>query len=265
MSTTRIADLPENITVQMQPFQGGPNMAQGFDQGYGPGPSQGLSQSLSQAPMLNSLVSTGVKSTSQIEGLGANTYMPLNIHPNPFGPQGNANTSGGGGGAMPFPENVHESMDPYRVGKGGLDKPYEIESGDAHRLPSRDIPMNITDYTQDEEVQANYIPRSTEPTDYIRDYEEAESKKWKRHEEEKYRKESAEDLVTQFQTPVIIALMYFIFQMPVLNRLLFKYGSMLPFFREDGNLNLGGMCVKSVAFASVYFLMERIVQVFRYM
>lgn len=259
MSTTRIADLPENITIQMQPFQGGgPNMGPGpgFDQGYGQGQGQ------SQAPMLNSLVSTGVKTTSQIEGLGANTYMPLNIHPNPFGPPGN---NSGGGGAMPFPENVHESMDPYRVGKGGLDKPYEIESGDAHRLPSRDIPMNITDYTQDEEVQANYIPKPTEPTDYIRDYEEAESKKWKKHEEEKYRKESAENLVTQFQTPVIIALMYFIFQMPLLNRLLFKYGSVLPFFREDGNLNLGGMCVKSVAFAAIYFLMERIVQTFRYM
>ena len=199
--------------------------------------------------MLNSLVSTGVKNTSQIEGLGANTYMPLNIHPNPFGPPGS--------GAMPFPENVHE--DPYRVGKG--DNPFESD----HRLPSRDIPMNTTDYTQDEGVHANYIPKPTEPTDYIRDYEQAESKKWKKHQEEKYRKESAEDLVSQFQTPVIIAMMYFIFQMPLLNRMLFKYGSALPFFREDGNLNLGGMCAKSVAFASVYFLMERVVETFRHM
>ena len=241
-TTTRISDLPENITMQM------PSQSQQYPfspPGSGmPGSQQQQQQQQQQGIPRNSVISTGIQQTSgQDSSLGNNTYMPMNIHPNPF--------SQGQQSDMPLPQNVHQSMDPFRTQQ------------DQH-LPSRDIPMDAMNYTHDEAIQPNYIPKPTDPTDYIKIYEEGKQKKLQKIEEEKYRKETAEDLITQFQTPVFVALLYFIFQMPVFNQLLYKYLSVLPIFRQDGNINLYGMILKSCGFALVYFSLNKIINYFQY-
>lgn len=236
-TTTRIADLPENITMQM-PAQ---------SQQYPFAQPQQLAGN-SGGPR-NSVISTGPQSQQPDQSL-SNTYMPMNIHPNPFG--GGRNGQGQPIGEMPHPQNVHQSMDPYRESQN-------------QSLPSRDIPMDSTSYTHDESIQPNYIPKTVDPTDYIKIYEENKNKKLHKIEEEKYRKETAEDLIGQFQTPIFVALLYFIFQMPIFNQLLYKYLSVLPIFRQDGNINLYGMLLKSGAFACVYFSMDKIVNYFQYL
>jgi hypothetical protein len=215
-STTRISDLPENITVQM------PNHGFGANRDDSPrntvitnGPSQNLGPSQ--------------------QGLGQNTYMPMNVHPNPYGPPAS--------GEMPFPQNVHE----------GSNAPTMQEQ----RLPSRDIPMNQDEYLHDEQVHANYIPKPPpSAVDYIRKYEETEGKNIRVHEERKHRKLVAEDWMSQMQIPIFVAILYFIFQMPIFNTLLSKYLSALPMFREDGNLNLYGMVFKSAGFGLLYYGVE---------
>lgn len=245
-STTRIADLPENITMQQVPnqFQFNPQQQQ-QQQHNGP---------------RNSVISTGIKQSNQIDQSLSNTYMPMNIHPNPFG-QGSSQSNGSVQGieSMPLPQNVHQSMDPYRN-----NSPQGYPQQD-QRLPSRDIPMDSTEYTHDETIQANYIPPPVDTDDYIRIYEESKHKKMKQHQEEKYRKETAEDLVVQFQTPILVALLYFIFQMPIFNQLLYKYLSVLPIFKSDGNINLYGMILKSSGFAMIYYSMDKIVDYFKYL
>ena len=236
-TTTRIADLPENITMQM------PAQSQQY-----PFAQHQQSTGNSGGPR-NSVISTGPhqqQSQQQDQSLN-NTYMPMNIHPNPFS-QGQQPQ----GGEMPHPQNVHQSMDPYRDSQN-------------QSLPSRDIPMDSTSYTHDESIKPNYIPKPVDPTDYIKIYEEGKQKKLQKIEEEKYRKETAEDLVTQFQTPFFVALLYFIFQMPIFNQLLYKYLSVLPIFRQDGNINLYGMILKSGGFALVYFSMDKLVNYFQYL
>jgi len=246
-NTTRIADLPDNITMQQVPnqFQFNPQQHQQQQQVGGGGNGGGPR---------NSVISTGIKQqqpSSQMDQSLSNTYMPMNIHPNPFG--------GSGQGDVPLPQNVHQSMDPYRNGGTG-------QQQQQMQLPSRDIPMDSTNYTQDEAVQPNYIPPPPPSTeDYIKIYEESKNKKLKQHQEEKYRKETAEDLVVQFQTPIFVALLYFIFQMPVFNQLMYKYLSSLPIFRSDGNINLYGMILKSAGFACIYYGMDKIVDYFKYL
>ena len=241
-STTRISDLPENITMQLP--------AQSQQYPFAQQPQQGSPR--------NSVISTGITQTSnissnQLDQSLSNTYMPMNIHPNPFG-QGQSQQ----GSDMPLPQNVHQSMDPYRGNSSN-------QSLQEQQLPSRDIPMDQTHYTQDAAIQPNYIPKPSDPSDYIKIYEEGKQKKLHKIEEEKFRKETAEDLISQFQTPVFVALLYFIFQMPVFNQLLYKYLSVLPIFRQDGNINLYGMLLKSGAFALVYFSMDKIVHYFQYL
>ena len=254
-NTTRIADLPDNITMQQVPnqFQFNPQQhQQQHQQQQHQQQQQQVGVSTTSGPR-NSVISAGIKQSmqqpsSQMDQSLSNTYMPMNIHPNPFG--------GSGQGDVPLPQNVHQSMDPYRNGTGQQQM----------QLPSRDIPMDSTNYTQDEAVQPNYIPPPPPSTeDYIKIYEESKNKKLKQHQEEKYRKETAEDLVVQFQTPVFVALLYFIFQMPVFNQLMYKYLSSLPIFRSDGNINLYGMILKSAGFAGIYYSMDKIVNYFKYL
>ena len=254
-STTRIADLPENITMQQAPnqFQFNPNQPQQQQQQQQGGPR-------------NSVISTGIKQSNQLDQSLSNTYMPMNIHPNPFGP--GSGSGQGGIDSMPLPQNVHQSMDPYRNNGQGHQQQQQQQDYQQQdqRLPSRDIPMDSAGYTNDEAIQPNYIPPPPVDTDdYIRIYEESKNKKLKQCQEEKYRKETAEDLVVQFQTPVFVALLYFIFQMPIFNQLLYKYLSGLPIFRSDGNINLYGMILKSTGFALVYYSMDKIVDYFKYL
>ena len=109
----------------------------------------------------------------------------------------------------------------------------------------------------DEHVHANYIPKPPpSAVDYIRKYEETEGKNIRVHEERKHRKLVAEDWMSQMQIPVFVAILYFIFQMPIFNTLLSKYLSALPIFREDGNLNLYGMVFKSAGFGLLYYGLE---------
>jgi hypothetical protein len=207
--TTRIADLPENITMQIQPNSFPVNLPQ-------PPVQQQQPQS---------------RQNSAIEGL-PNNYLPMNIHPNPYISENAMN------GEIPFPENVHQT----------------------NRLPSRDIPMDSAGYIQDEQIQPNYIPKATNPTDYIREHDSKMSDKLRQHEKEQYRKETAQDLFALLQTPIFLAILYFFFQLPILNRLLYKFAAFLPFFKEDGNLNLVGMVTKSAVFGAIYLFMDKIIQ-----
>jgi len=217
-STTRIADLPENITMQVQqnsyPVQGLPQLQPGYSSGPKQ-PQQGFD---------------GPKQSAMVDGLN-NTYIPMNIHPNPYISENAVN------GDIPFPENVHQG----------------------NRLPSRDIPMDSAGYIQDEQIQPNYIPKPTAPSDYIQEYDKKMQHTLERHEKENYRKETADDLFAQLQTPIFLVLMYFIFQLPIINRLLYRFASVLPFFKEDGNLNLYGMLFKSTAFGTIYLCMDKII------
>jgi hypothetical protein len=47
------------------------------------------------------------------------------------------------------------------------------------RLPQRDIPRMPDDYTHDEQIQANYVPKPKKTVDYIDEYQESTNKNLK--------------------------------------------------------------------------------------
>lgn len=237
-TTTRISDLPENITTHIQQ----PNYNMQMMQQQPPPQFQG---NMGQQQYLGQQQYSGQGGDS----MGQNTYVPINIHPNPYGiaqqqpngmplPQGSP-PRGQGQGQAP----AQEQYDPT----GGIGQ---------QRLPSRDIPMNQTDYHQDEEVQANYIPRAKLTSEYIRDYEMANEERLKHHEKNKHREEMVGDLFSDLQAPILVAVLYFIFQMPIVNTILRKYFSFLNIYHEDGNINFIGMLLKSSLFGSLFYSMQ---------
>jgi len=218
-STTRIADLPENITVQMVQQQ----------------PMQNVMIQQQQVPQQVSQQGMQPDSTS---------YVPINIHPNPYGipQQGLPNLPV----AQPRPnqqQQQHQSMD----------------TNQHIPLPSRDIPMNQIEYQQDEQIQPNYMPKQKLTSDYIREYEAASEQALKEHEQKKRGEKARDNLFSDLQTPILVALLYFIFQMPIVNTLLFKYFAFLSIYNTDGNINFMGLIFKSALVGFVFYCMQYVV------
>jgi hypothetical protein len=214
-NTTRIVDLPDNISVQMPP---------------GVGINMGETTS----------------NRRKLEEPSTN-YVPMNVHPNPYGNSIQPNQ-------MPLPE--------FQPPNGGQEKHArtmdpEYVPQQQVRLPSRDIPMDQSAYQQDEEIQPNYIPKPKLTGDYIKEYELASEKKIQQHEKTKQTTEVMDAALSDFQIPFFVTLLFFLFNMPFFNTLMFTYLKALPIFHADGNLNFYGILFKSSLFGILFWLFQR--------
>jgi hypothetical protein len=118
------------------------------------------------------------------------------------------------------------------------------------QLPSRDIPRSIESLTQDPHVQPNYISPPIQK-DYIKESETAEEM-INNHARRDEKDKQSEQLYDELQTPALLAVLYFLFQLPILRKLLFQYVPVL--FSSDGNININGLGAMSVLFGLSYYL-----------
>lgn len=228
-STTRISDLPDNISAQM------PTSA------FPPPTYNGVQM---QPP--------------------SNTYAPINIHPNPYGNTPPAN----GINSIPQPQYISNTKEniKYSLESGQGQGPEHNPTDYNQRLPSRDIPHNTLDYTQDPEIQVNYIPPpSTTQNDYIKEYEQRREPALKQHEKHKKRVKFADDWLTQFQTPILVMFLYFLFQIPLLNKLLYRIFGKTPLYSAEGNLNWMGVALKSIMFGLCYMVFVVVIDYISYL
>ena len=214
--TTRIMDLPENITMQQGPVQ----------------------------------TQQGQKQNAPVFG---NTYAPMDMHPNPYGhpPPSVPN--------IPKPSEQH-----FDQGMSQMQQMPQMQQNQSYQppihqgLPARDIPMDQSQYTHDEQIQANYIPPVPESvkrtTDYVRQFEEATERKISKHDEEKAKQSRFDTLVEEGQIPILVAFLFFIFHMPMVNNLIFKHMSFLALHDMDGNFNMYGLMFKSALFAGCFYV-----------
>jgi hypothetical protein len=79
------------------------------------------------------------------------------------------------------------------------------------------------------------------------------------HEYKKQREENINDLFTDMQLPFFIGMLYFIFQMPLMDSFLRKYFAFIPIYMSDGNMNFYGMVLKSILFASCFYSINNII------
>ena len=124
-------------------------------------------------------------------------------------------------------------------------------------LPSRDIPNNTNNIVQDTNVKPNYIPEQSNHNDYIKNYETPESVIEKKNQDITY-ENNIEFLYNEIQMPLLICLIYFIFNIPYSKKLLFKYIPRL--FKNDGNYNIYGNITTSVLFGIIYYLLIKLTQ-----
>jgi len=123
------------------------------------------------------------------------------------------------------------------------------------QLPSRDIPMNTLTHSHDSQVQPNYIPPPpVDNTDYIKDYESTDYMV-KQYNKQSQQTNSLDEMYNEIQTPLLLAVLYFLFQLPFFRRFLFTYLPVL--FSNDGNYNLNGYLFCSVLFGLLFHLLNK--------
>ena len=123
----------------------------------------------------------------------------------------------------------------------------------ATQLPSRDIPMNTNGISHDPQVIPNYVPQpSPQNGDYIRNYEQT-SDMVNNYNKGKQNSNSLDDMYNEIQTPLLISVLYFLFQLPFFKKFLFSY---LPFlFSNDGNYNINGFLFTSLLFGIIFYIL----------
>ena len=126
------------------------------------------------------------------------------------------------------------------------------------QLHSRDIPMNPSTISTDAQVQPNYVPTPSQHVDYIDDQEKTEYM-IDQYNKSMDRSNYIDDVYNQFQVPILLAVLYFLFQLPFLRKLLYKN---IPYlFQSDGNLNLNGQVFNSVLFGISYYSLDKFIEV----
>jgi hypothetical protein len=128
----------------------------------------------------------------------------------------------------------------------------------ATQLPSRDIPMTTSNLTHDVSIQPNFIPplpQSQSKNDYINNYQETNDI-INDYNSNLERSNSLDDMYNEIQVPILLAVLYFLFQLPFFRKFLFSYFPIL--FSKDGNLNINGYIFMSLLFGILFYLLNKI-------
>lgn len=123
------------------------------------------------------------------------------------------------------------------------------------QLPSRDIPRLTENIVRDVQIQPNYIPE-TKHTDYINNENNKPEKIMNDYISTEMAEKQFETMYDKFQTPVLLSVLYFIFQLPILRKMLFNYVPIL--FSKDGNININGLAFMSIMYGVCYYLVTTI-------
>jgi hypothetical protein len=123
-------------------------------------------------------------------------------------------------------------------------------------LPSRDIPMNASGITHDAAGnQPNYIPPPTS-VNYIPSPSQTNQEIIDEYQKREKSANTVDNIYNEIQIPILLALLYFIFQLPIVRKYLLQY---LPFlFSTDGNINFNGYVFTSALFGATYYFLNKL-------
>ena len=123
-------------------------------------------------------------------------------------------------------------------------------------LPTRDIPMNPTQTANDVEVKPNYVPPPPTHEDYINNMQTPEHL-IQQNNKAQTNIDNLEAFYGEFQLPILIVILYFLFQLPIFKKNVKK---ILPsLFGNDGNPNLYGYFFNSALFSGIFYIILKMI------
>ena len=188
--------------------------------------------------------------------LGINEQKPVQVSTRP--PQMQAPAP------SPISENNQNSAQsmpftPSQMDSSALDKVLTgINQAQAHgmtELPSRDIPMNTAQHTQDKQIKPNYLPNA-DKKHYIEEHDTYNSMVEKRKQKEQ-QQDRLDLIYDEFQLPILIMVLFFIFQLPFVQKKLISFFPTM--FLKDGQMSISGYAVKTLLFGSSFYLLMKLI------
>jgi hypothetical protein len=133
----------------------------------------------------------------------------------------------------------------------------DAERDGSTRLQSRDMPQDTTQFTQDVQIKPNFIPTHNNSNDYIsEDQERNNTTQNNSLNSNSIFGERGRDVYAEIQTPLLLSILFFIFQMPFFKN---KIMEMMPFlFISDGNYSVNGYISISILFGVLYYSINTI-------
>jgi hypothetical protein len=209
--------------------------------------------------------------TTSIDDLPLSSQTPNSGHHHtPYG-GGNIGGGGGGGGApLIYSPNVGGdpmmSHGPTQIPGSVMNEVMQgVQRASANgmtMIPTRDIPMNPNSFTHDDQARPNYVPEKSVHFadgvgggDYIKEHASMESIV-RANARRSNQLDTIEAIYYDLQIPILIGVLYFIFQMPIFRAQLLHF---LPsLFGEDGNFKIVGLTATSAMFAGTFFVIMKL-------
>ena len=130
------------------------------------------------------------------------------------------------------------------------------QAGGATVLPNREISTNNSHIVQDEQVKPNFIPKA-ENTNYIEEESSMEDL-IKQSQNKKVEQDRLDVMYEELQTPLMVMILFFLFQLPIFQKTMVKYGPSL--FLRDGNPTFSGYFVKTLIFGVTYYIITKVIK-----
>ena len=131
------------------------------------------------------------------------------------------------------------------------------QAGGATVLPNREIPTNNNAHlTQDEQIKPNFIPKA-ENENYIEEERSMEDL-IKQSQNKKVEQDRLDIMYEELQTPLMVMILFFFFQLPIFQKTMTKYAPSL--FLRDGNPTFSGYFVKTLGFGVTYYIITKVIK-----
>ena len=171
-----------------------------------------------------------------------------------YDPNDGISAASGPGAGVPGPNIDSNEINEQKMMNELVSGIQQASANGGTSLPSRDIPTNTVHFA-DDQVKPNYVPQpQQEQSDYIHNTDTEQDILSRRMKNQNSR-DSLEILYDEFQIPIIIGLLYFIFQLPIVKS---KVLAILPsLFNKDGNPNLTGYIINSLFFGIAYYIISK--------
>lgn len=128
-------------------------------------------------------------------------------------------------------------------GGGGV-----MSSNAQNMFPSRDIPQNTIQFTNDDEIKNNHIPQPSHNQEYIYNHPEENLHDY---ENRRYKKDILTDFL-YYQDYIFLICLYVFFQLPVVNDIIKINFHALGMCNIDGNMNIKCHAIKGFLLTVLY-------------
>jgi hypothetical protein len=132
----------------------------------------------------------------------------------------------------------------------------KASSSGALRLPSRDIPQDTLSITNDQQVHSNFVPQHTN-NDYITEHQTTEEI-LRLNAKKQNDNETLDKIYSEISLPLMIAVFYFLYQLPIVRKTLFSTFPMC--YSKSGDMNMSGFLLNSTIFGLAVYGTHKLVK-----